>query len=43
MDDQFERARSFLYTHGRLLERLLFGVTFEGADPGAVGWIKVTR
>jgi hypothetical protein len=37
MDDRFDRARIFLYSHGRLLERLLFGVAFEGADPQAVG------
>ncbi len=37
MDISFDRARSFLYSNGRLLERLLFGVAFEGADPAAVG------
>jgi hypothetical protein len=33
----FDRARSFLFSNGRLLERLLFGVAFEGANPAAVG------
>lgn len=37
MEDQFDRARTFLYSEGRLLERLLFGVIFEGAAPEAVG------
>jgi hypothetical protein len=37
MDDRFDRARNFLYTHSRLLERLLFQVKFEAADPEAVG------
>lgn len=36
-DDPFSRARNFMYTHARLLERLLFAVKFEGAPPGAVG------
>lgn len=33
----FGRARDFIYTHARLLERLLFAVRFEGAPPDAVG------
>ena len=33
----FDSARDFLYRHGRLLERRLFEVKFEGADPMAVG------
>ena len=37
MDDRFERTRNFLYTHARLLERLLFEVEFEAAEPEAVG------
>jgi hypothetical protein len=37
MDDRFDRARQFMSTHARLLERLLFGVAFEGAAPEAVG------
>jgi hypothetical protein len=37
MDDPFDRARSFLHSHARLLERLLFGVAFEEAAPEAVG------
>jgi len=37
MDDRFDRARNFIYTHARLLERLLFEVEFEAADPEAVG------
>jgi hypothetical protein len=37
VDDPFGRARSFLYSNGRLLERLLFAVTFEQAAPEAVG------
>jgi hypothetical protein len=39
MDERFDRARQFIYTHARLLERLLFGVAFEGAAPEAVGRI----
>ncbi len=37
LDDPFGRARSFMYSHARLLERLLFAVKFEGAAPVAVG------
>ena len=37
MDKPFVRARDFMYTHARLLERLLFAVRFEGAPPAAVG------
>jgi hypothetical protein len=37
MDDRFDRARNFLYNHARLLERLLFEVEFEAANPEAVG------
>lgn len=37
MKEQYDRAKNFLYSEGRLLERLLFGVIFEGASPEAVG------
>lgn len=37
MDNPFGRARNFMYTHARLLERLLFAVRFEGAPPSVVG------
>jgi hypothetical protein len=37
LDDPFGSARSFMYSHARLLERLLFAVKFEGAAPAAVG------
>jgi hypothetical protein len=37
MDDAFVRAKVFLYTQARLLERLLFAVRFENADPRSVG------
>lgn len=37
MDKPFVCARDFMYTHARLLERLLFAVRFEGAPPAAVG------
>ena len=37
MSDPYGRARAFLYTHARLLERLLFAVRFQNADPSAVG------
>ncbi len=37
MDDPFDSARTFMYSHARLLERLLFAVAFEGATPAAVG------
>ena len=37
MSDPFRRAREFLYTHARLLERLLFAVRFQKAEPSAVG------
>jgi hypothetical protein len=33
----FDRARGFIYTQARLLERLLFAVRFQKADPAAVG------
>ena len=36
MAEQFEKARKFIYTHARLLERLLFAVRFQGASPNAV-------
>jgi hypothetical protein len=35
--ESFQRARNFLLSEGRLLERLLFGVLFEGAPPQTVG------
>ncbi len=37
MKDPYNRAKDFLFSEGRLLERLLFGVIFEGASPEAVG------
>jgi hypothetical protein len=37
MNDPFDRAREFIYTHARLLERLLFAVKFQKANPAAVG------
>jgi hypothetical protein len=37
MNARFERAKNFLYSEGRLLERLLFGVLFEGRAPEVIG------
>lgn len=37
MSDSFSRARRFMLSEARLLERLLFAVRFEGAAPAAVG------
>lgn len=37
MDEILSRARAFMLTHARLLERRLFEVAFSGADPAAVG------
>jgi hypothetical protein len=37
LDDQFSHARKFIYSEARLLERLLFAVRFEGAEPKSVG------
>jgi hypothetical protein len=37
MPNPFSLARTFILTHARLLERLLFAVRFEGANPAAVG------
>ncbi len=37
MDTPFDRARNFIYSQARLLERLLFAVRFEGAPPERVG------
>ncbi len=37
MESAFERARAFLFTQARLLERLLFTVQFENAEPRKVG------
>lgn len=37
MPTPFSLARTFLLTQARLLERLLFSVKFEHADPAAVG------
>ncbi len=37
LDNPFGRARRFMYSEARLLERLLFAVTFEGAAPVCVG------
>lgn len=36
-ESPFRRARRFILTEARLLERLLFSVRFEGAAPSAVG------
>jgi hypothetical protein len=36
-DDRFGSARRFMHSEARLLERLLFAVKFEGAEPGTVG------
>lgn len=37
MSDAFTKARTFIYTHGRLLERKQFEVRFEGGSPESVG------
>ncbi len=37
MPTPFSLTRQFILTHARLLERLLFAVRFEGADPAAMG------
>jgi len=37
MSDTYTRAREFILTHARLLERLLFAARFEGGDAAAVG------
>ena len=37
MSDTLARAREFMLTHARLLERRLFEVEFAGADPASVG------
>jgi hypothetical protein len=37
MSPSFSLARQFIHTQARLLERLLFAVQFEHADPAAVG------
>jgi hypothetical protein len=37
VSDTLSRARDFILTHARLLERRLFEVRFAGADPGVVG------
>jgi hypothetical protein len=37
MSPSFSLARQFIHTQARLLERLLFAVRFEQADPAAVG------
>jgi hypothetical protein len=37
MSSPFTLAKQFILTHARLLERLLFSVKFEHADPSAVG------
>lgn len=37
MDNAFARARTFILTQARLLERFLFAVQFEQADPRTVG------
>ncbi len=37
MNDPITRAREFLFSEARLLERLLFAVIFEDASPQAVG------
>jgi hypothetical protein len=37
MSDTFSRARTFMLTHARLLERRLFEVAFDDGDPASVG------
>ena len=37
MSDVLSKAREFMLTHARLLERRLFDAAFEGGDPAAVG------
>lgn len=37
IDAPFDRARRFIYSEARLLERLLFEVKFEGAEPETIG------
>lgn len=37
MREKLKRARQFLFTHGRLLERRQFEVRFAGGDPDIVG------
>lgn len=37
MPNPFSLARTFIFTHARLLERLLFLVKFEQGDPAALG------
>jgi hypothetical protein len=37
MDSVFKRAKTFIFTQARLLERLLFAVQFENAEPRKVG------
>ena len=39
MDETLARARSFILTHARLLERRLYGVHFEGDPPDSIGRI----
>jgi hypothetical protein len=39
MNDTLSRAREFMLTHARLLERRLFDVEFAGADPASVGQV----
>ena len=39
LGDVFRRARGFIYSEARLLERLLFAVRFEGASPATVGTV----
>jgi hypothetical protein len=37
VDNSFARAKTFIFTQARLLERLLFAVQFEQAEPRTVG------
>ena len=39
MSDTLSRARDFMLTHARLLERRLFEVQFAGADPASVAQV----
>ncbi|MEK0317687.1 hypothetical protein [Cohnella sp. 56] len=39
MNEMLVRARTFMLTHARLLERRLFGVHFEGESPAVVGHV----
>ena len=42
MAEQFQKAQNFIYTHARLLERLLFAIKFQGTPPMTVGSLVAT-